>query len=41
MEYDVLLKESKYNVLLGVNSIDNNWFYGKLFVKLIMLFNFY
>lgn len=40
-EYDALLKESKYNALLGANSTDNNWLHGKPSAKLITLLNLY
>lgn len=40
-EYDALLKESKYNALLGTNSTDNNWLHGKPSSKLMTLLNLY
>lgn len=40
-EYDALLKESKYNALLGTNNTDNNWLYGKPSSKLMTLLNLY
>ena len=36
-----MLKESKYNALLGANSTDNNWLHGKPSAKLITLLNLY
>ncbi len=40
-EYDALLKESKYNALLGANHTDKNWLHGKPSVKLMTLLNLY
>ena len=40
-EYDALLKESKYNALLGTYNTDNNWLHGKPSVKLMTLLNLY
>lgn len=40
-EYDALLKESKYNALLGTNNTDNKWLHGKPSSKLMTLFNLY
>lgn len=40
-EYDALLKESKYNALLGTNNTDNNCLYGKPSSKLMTLLNLY
>lgn len=40
-EYDALLKESKYNALLGTYNTDNNWLHGKPFSKLMTLLNLY
>lgn len=40
-EYDALLKESKYNALLGINNTDNNWLHGKPSSKLMTLLNHY
>ncbi len=40
-EYDALLKESKYNALLGTNNTDNNWLHGKPSSKLMTLLNLY
>lgn len=40
-EYDALLKESKYNALLGTNNTDNNWLHGKPSSKLMALLNLY
>ena len=40
-EYDALLKESKYNALLGTNNTDNKWLHGKPSSKLMTLLNLY
>lgn len=40
-EYDALLKESKYNALLGTYNTDNNWLHGKPSSKLMTLLNLY
>ncbi|MEY8687511.1 AAA domain-containing protein [Bacteroides sp. AN502(2024)] len=40
-EYDALLKETKYNVLLEANRVDENRLHGKPSDKLITLFNLY
>lgn len=40
-EYDALLKESKYNALLGTNNTDNYWLHGKPSSKLMTLLNLY
>ncbi|WP_032587026.1 AAA domain-containing protein [Bacteroides fragilis] len=40
-EYDALLKETKYNALLGANHTDNNWLHGKPSSKLMTLLNLY
>lgn len=39
-EYDALLKETKYNTLLGDNT-DNNWLHGKPSARLMKLLNLY
>lgn len=38
-EYDVLLKEAKYNEMLQTNDAENGWLYDKPSIKLIKLFN--
>lgn len=40
-EYDALLKETKYNALLGANNTDNNGLHGKPSAKLMTLLNLY
>ena len=40
-EYDVLMKETKYNEMLEANEINNNWLNDKPSTKLMKLFNLY